>query len=236
MRIHLTPDSPRDSIVGVVAEVGYYRECLVRVLKSERDLTVIDLGSGGPRSEKQLAQCFPDVVVVDLRPAYLTPFVRRVHRQHKRLLIIALGVREDEGELVILFESGMAGFVQAGSSLDDVLASIRATLRGELPCAPRLAAALARRLGEPRRGSRDLKSALLTRREEEVLRFIADGLTNKEIAMRLSLEASTVKNHVHSILRKLSIGKRSDILSVRDHRPPVLRVTSGQRDREDECR
>jgi len=214
----------------VIAEVRHYRECLVQALKSERGLTVQDLGSGGPELVKRLAQDRPDVVLVDLRPANLGTLVRRAHRELPKLLIIAVGVREDEKELLALFESGMAGFVPIGSPLEEVFASIRTALRGELRCPPRMVAALARRLGEGRgMRPRRLRAADLTPREEQVLRLLGEGLTNKEIASQLSVEASTIKNHVHSILHKLSIEKRGDILSARDPRPLVLRLNPRQR-------
>ena len=234
MRSPFPTDSSKNPIVGVVAEVRLYRECLIHALRSEKSLTVQDLGSGGPESLKRLSEHRPDVVLVDLRPASLDPFIRRAHKEMPKLLIVVVGVREEEKELLALFESGMTGFVTMGSSLEEVFASIRSALRGELRCPPRMAAALARRLGEGGgKRSRHPRAAYLTPREEQVLRLLGEGLTNKEIATQLSVEASTVKNHVHSILHKLSIGKRSDILNPRDPRPLVLRLAPRRRGREE---
>ena len=197
-------------IIGVVSETLHYRECLVKVLKDQLGLAALDLGGGGPDSIRRLVHDRPDLVLVDLRPAYLEPFIRHAHADLPSLLLIAVGVREEEGDLLALFEAGMAGFVPLGSPLADVFGAIRAALRGELHCPPQIVAALARRLAEVGR-KRHPGAAHVTPREEQVMRFLGEGLTNKEIATLLSVEASTIKNHVHSILQKLSIGKRSEI-------------------------
>ena len=220
MGIPFRPSSSSTSVIGVVTEARHYRECLIHALKGQRGFVVLDLGGGGPETVKRLVQDRPDLVLVDLRPAHLEPFVRRAHIEMPKLLLIAVVVREDEKDLLALFEVGIAGFVPLGCSLEDVFGAIRTALRGELHCPPQIVAALARRLGEmgKRRASHP-GAARLTPREEQVLKLLGEGLTNKEIAARLFVEASTIKNHVHSILRKLSIDKRSEVAGLGGSRP-----------------
>jgi len=97
-------------IIGVVSETLHYRECLVKVLKDQLGLAALDLGGGGPDSIRRLVHDRPDLVLVDLRPAYLEPFIRHAHVDLPSLLLIAVGVREEERDLLALFEAGMAGF------------------------------------------------------------------------------------------------------------------------------
>jgi two-component system nitrate/nitrite response regulator NarL len=236
MRTPFPPGESSNPVIGVVTEARHYRECLVQALKVQRGFAVRDLGGGGPESLKRLVQDRHDLALVDLRPANLEPFVRRAHIELPKLLLIAVGVREDEKDLLALFEVGMAGFVPLGSSLEDVFGTIRAALRGELHCPPQVVAALARRLGEMgKRRTRHQGAAHLTPREEQVLKLLGEGLTNKEIATRLTVEASTIKNHVHAILNKLSVEKRSEIAAAvgAGSRPRIIRLRTRVRGREE---
>ncbi len=99
------------------------------------------------------------------------------------------------------------------ASLDDLLNNIHAVMRGETVCSPRIAslafdrmAALSRRVSAVKVSANN--EACLTRREAEIAQLIDEGLSNKEIAVRLHIEVSTVKNHVHNILDKLHLHNR----------------------------
>ena len=81
--------------------------------------------------------------------------------------------------------------------------------RGEMLCSPRLAATLLRRVATLARGTRRLGPVQLTPRELEIVELIDEGLSNKAIATRLSIELATVKNHVHNILEKLEVSSRA---------------------------
>src|SRR5690606_5745579 len=85
-----------------------------------------------------------------------------------------------------------------------------AVTRGESPCSPRIAAMLLRRLASGAARQADADGQDLTPREREVLGLIARGLSNKQIAAQLCIEVPTVKNHVHRILEKLAVRRRSD--------------------------
>lgn len=107
--------------------------------------------------------------------------------------------------------AGVDGFCERGASLDGLVAAIVGASRGELEVTPRVAAALFRRVRRPDDAKPSIQSPGLTEREADVYELLR--LTNKEIASRLGLSVSTVKNHVHSLLTKLGVHRRSDAIT-----------------------
>jgi DNA-binding NarL/FixJ family response regulator len=154
----------------------------------------------------------PDVVLVDLAAPGGIEVVRRVVAALPEVSVVALGIAEREVEVIACAEAGVAAYVTRAQTLDDLEATLASVARGESPCSPKLTAMLLRRLaalgGTPVAG--DEREAALTPRESEVLRLIGRGLSNKQIAQRLCIELSTVKNHVHNVLEKLAVHRRGD--------------------------
>jgi two-component system nitrate/nitrite response regulator NarL len=127
--------------------------------------------------------------------------------------MVVLGAPEDEGEVIALAELGVLGFVEREATLDELVASVVGAARGEASFPARIATMLLRRVCSdvPRPRSPDVSS--LTVRERQVVQLIAESLSNKEIAARLGIEVATVKNHVHNILEKLDVNRRSDAVA-----------------------
>ena len=124
---------------------------------------------------------------------------------------MGLAVLETEDDVVTCAEAGIAAYVPYEASIADLLATLARVRAGELACPPRIAAGLFRRLAV-RAIEQNVAavSAGLTQREEEILALIDQGLSNQEIAGRLEIEVSTVKNHVHHILGKLAVRRRGE--------------------------
>ena len=143
--------------------------------------------------------------------------VRAVSELDPNLKIVALAVADSDPEIMTWAEAGIAGFVTRDNSLNDLVAAVIASERGELSCSPRHAAALlhhvatmATRTTAPQRAS----PPQLTRRQSHVLELVGSGLSNKEIARTLGIEVATVKNHVHQVLEKLEVTRRSDAATI----------------------
>jgi DNA-binding NarL/FixJ family response regulator len=123
--------------------------------------------------------------------------------------VIAIGVPETEVDVVSCVEAGSAGILLRGEPPEALCDLVRAVAEGETICPPKMAAALMRRLAAIAAERRaDDRIGHLTAREAEILDLITDGCSNYQIAQQLSLSESTVKNHVHAILRKLDVGNR----------------------------
>ena len=124
---------------------------------------------------------------------------------------MALGVSEAEDDILECAEAGIAAYVLREGSIEDLVETLEATVRGELCCTPKVAATLMRRLAALAATQPSaLDATHLTSRELGILRLIERGLSNKEIAGRLFIEVSTVKNHVHHVLEKLQVRTRGE--------------------------
>lgn len=131
-----------------------------------------------------------------------------------RVIVYGL-TTERESEIVACAESGVAGLHLRTESLDHLVALIRSAGGGQAQCSPEVSAILMRRVyafaAQP---NPDMTTDALTPREIEILELIGQGLTNQQIASRLSLTLHTVKNHVHNLLSKLGVSSRSEAVGV----------------------
>jgi DNA-binding NarL/FixJ family response regulator len=150
------------------------------------------------------------VIDVDTRLALETASV--VLRSDATGQLIAVGLDEDPADAVAWAMAGAVGLVDRTASLDELLNTLAEVARGEPHCSAGIAGALLRGISSANDGSR--RNAMpLTGRELEVARLVASGLTNKEIATRLQIAPGTVKSHVHSVIRKLSVARRAHVAS-----------------------
>jgi two-component system nitrate/nitrite response regulator NarL len=190
----------------VISENRLYREGLAHLLGSQATLDVV----GAASSAAELMLHDADVALVDVaRPAGLRS-VSDLRRLRVDLPVIVVSVPELETIVVQCAEAGVAGYVTTSGSSEELLAAARGVARGEVVCPPGVAAVLARRVATLANQRREpAGDARLTLREREILRLIDDGLSNKEIAQRLSLQTKTVKNHVSNILAKLGVANRA---------------------------
>jgi len=195
--------------VHLLAEVRLYREGIAALLALDDRLSVttfVALDEGYVDWSSP-----PDVLVVDASVDGGTETIRSIARAHPEP-IVALGVPDDERVVVAFAEAGVLGFVEREASIDDLVESIVSAARREASFPPRIATTLLRRvsaLGASRVPDVDA----LTVRERQIVELIAEGLSNKEIAARLYIEVATVKNHVHNILEKLQVSRRSEAVA-----------------------
>ena len=196
--------------VLVVSPVRMYREALAGSF--ERHDTIRVLGTAGTRTEavRLAADLGPDVLLVDTSAVGGVALACELSREHPEVRVVALGCSEQEADVIACAEAGVSAFVQSDATLDDLVAASAAVVRGETACTPHVAAMLLRRVAQGARGRRsgDEAAGHLTAREREIVALIDMGLSNKEIATRLSIELSTVKNHVHNVLEKLGASGR----------------------------
>jgi DNA-binding NarL/FixJ family response regulator len=151
----------------------------------------------------------PRVVLVDAGADRLTSVVRAGAASGDRTVIV-FGVADDTELVVKCAEAGARGFIGAEASIDELAEAIRTGAESTGVCTPRLAAVLSQHIAASCRGRYDA-DCCLTRREREVAELVALGLSNKEIARSLFIALSTVKIHVHNILRKLEVEKRDNV-------------------------
>jgi DNA-binding NarL/FixJ family response regulator len=199
--------------VLIVDDHEVVRRGLLAFLDSEPDIDVVGEAGGGEQALELLASMEsegrrPDVIVMDLQMAPIDGIesTRQVRALYDDIEVVAL-TSFAEGERVhAALQAGASGYVLKDSDADDVAAAIRAAHRGELQIDPLVGKRLMSSLRETRD---DDPVSELTSRELDVLRLVAAGKPNKQIADELAISERTARTHVSRILRKLDLSSRT---------------------------
>jgi two-component system nitrate/nitrite response regulator NarL len=198
--------------VLIVASIRIYREGLALMFSRHPSLTITALAADRPSAIESLTSTSPDIVLLDVTTAESATVVRDVDRLRPRTPVVALGVADAESDMLACIEAGVAGLVSCDASFDELVATLEGAARGEVHCSPRFAGTLVRRVASlAARQDADPAEQRLTARECEIVALIEQHLSNKEIAVRLGIEVATVKNHVHNLLEKLQVPRRTDV-------------------------
>lgn len=203
----------------VVSEDTLFRESLVGLLSEVERFELIDQGAAFSGAVARAKRQGPDLLVVDARSAQddALALLEAAGRELAGVKVVVVGGGGDGSDAMPFVEAGAAGYVAASASLDELYRALDLAPDGRAACSPPLAYSMFSRLAElsqAHQQSQRLDALTLTPRELEVLELIAEQLSNKTIAARLSLSIYTVKNHVHRILRKLQVERRADAVEL----------------------
>jgi two-component system, NarL family, response regulator LiaR len=209
--------------VLVVDDHDLFRTGLASLLGSQLDIEVVAQASGGRMGVRLAQELSPDVVLMDLRMPDLEgpEATRAIMASHPSTRVVALTVASEDGDVADAVRAGACGFLVKDAPVDDIVVAVRAAAQGAAWLSPRAADAV---LGAVRQAETETVSELgpiddLSPRELDVLRLIARGMENAEIAEALNISPRTAKNHVSSILAKLGLPNRiqAAIFAVRRH-------------------
>ncbi len=205
--------------VFLLAENRLLREALLRILSKKDEIQVAGAGSYGPDMLEQIVSTRANVVVLDsVSPVLAEPsVVRELHRRSPAIRVVMVGMEADEAVFLRVVQAGAVGYVLKDASAAEVARTIRAVAAGEAVCPAVFSAVLFASVAryKPTLPSIHVKTSLgLSRREQQLVGLIQQGLTNKEVANRLNLSEQTVKNHVHRMLRKVGAPDRLSIVEV----------------------
>jgi DNA-binding NarL/FixJ family response regulator len=182
------------------------------MLVPEPDLEVVGEATTGREAVTMSHELEPDLVLMDIRMPDLDGLVatRAIKEDHPRTSVLIVTLSEDPDYLLEALRVGAAGYVLKDASRREVVAAVRQVLSGESPLDAKLSAQLIRRLaGQSKDTSASSHADELTHRELEVLRLVAEGKTNAEIAQSLFISVGTVKVHVERIINKLGVSDRT---------------------------
>jgi DNA-binding NarL/FixJ family response regulator len=169
-----------------------------------------------------------DVVLIDVTQGVDLYDIRAIAAEWPGVPLVALGLTEQRQEVVKCGRAGFAGYLARESSIDALYAALSDVVAGRLACPPEISGGLLRALfgREPHTAEETTLNSALTRRECEVLDLLGRGYSNKEIGGELCLSVATVKHHVHHILEKLNLSRRTEAMRrVRDA-PWLARIRS----------
>jgi DNA-binding NarL/FixJ family response regulator len=199
----------------LVDDQAMFREGLRLILSQQADFEVIGEAGDGQAALEALRTLAPDVVLMDLRMPKLggVEATRRIKAEAPETKVIVLTTFEEEDEVFAALRAGASGFLLKDAPSDRLGEAIRLAARGETWLQPSVAAKLVAEFGRltPRSPASSVASLPepLSAREREVLRCLAEGMSNKEIGRRLAISEGTVKNHMSQVLGKLQVLDRT---------------------------
>jgi len=193
------------------------REGLAAILKTKDDINVIGEAQDGMEAVEKTKTLMPDVILMDVSMPRMggVEATRQIKREFPHIGIVALTMYEEQQYIFDLVRAGATGYLLKDSESSQIVAAIRAIYRGESLIHPSVASKILAEfsLMAQKKGKKPAwVEHDLTEREITVLRLVADGKTNKEIANSLDLSEKTVKNHVRNIFHKLQVYDVTNVL------------------------
>jgi DNA-binding NarL/FixJ family response regulator len=200
--------------VLVVDDQALFREALVTLLGARPEVEVVGEAGDGQQALERAAALAPDVVLMDLHMPVLDGIAttRRLRVEQPGVRVLALTTFDEDEDVFAALRAGALGYLLKDVSSDRLVEAVLAAARGESVLQPSVAAKVVARFAQLDDAPRSRPQPLvvpLTDRELDVLRLLADGCSNREIATALFLAEGTVKNHVTNVLGKLGARDRT---------------------------
>jgi len=200
----------------LLVENRLLREALAGIVRKQADFSIVGADRYVPSIKAAVADSRCDILVADHATATTFPphFLPDVLRVAPEMKIVLLGMEEDSEIFLQAVRSGISGYLLGDATAEETLGAIRRVAQGEAVCPPRLCRHLFQFVArQAQHGSLVLNQRIcaklgLTPRQQQLVAFLARGMTNKEIAASLNLSEFTVKNHVHRIMRQLNADSR----------------------------
>ena len=209
--------------VLLVDDQALFREALSTLLEVRPEIEVVGQAGDGAEALGRAARTRPDVVLMDLRMPVLDGIAatRRLRTEQPDVKVLALTTFDGDEEVFAALRAGAVGYLLKDVSGDRLVEAVLAAARGESVLQPSVAAKVVARVASLPEPTVTPPAIPLSERELEVLRHLAEGRSNREIARALFLTEGTVKNHVTSVLSKLGVRDRTQA-ALQAHRLRLL--------------
>ena len=209
-------DKSADAIrVLIVDDHALFRRGLQMVLEQESDIIVVGEGGDGAEAVAKAQELMPDVVLMDVRMPKRGGIdaTKQIKEILPHVKILMLTISDEEADLYDAIKAGATGYLLKEVSIEEVGAAIRSVQTGQSLISPSMASKLLSEFATMVKRADEKQSApqpRLTDREMEVLKLVAKGRNNRDIAKELFISENTVKNHIRNILEKLHLHSRME--------------------------
>lgn len=195
--------------IAIIDDHKMVREGLRQLLEFEGDINVIAEAGNGQEGYIVIKNDKPDVVLLDINMPVMNglELLKKIRMENDKTKILILTIHNEVEYLSKAVEIGVNGYVLKDSESSELKKAIQAVHRGECYIQPSIAPLLLE--ASNKEDKQEDTSSVLSSREHEVLKLIAEGLFNKEIAYKLSISEKTVKNHVSNIFKKIGVSDRT---------------------------
>ena len=193
---------------------GVLRAGLRALLSAESELEVVDEASSGNEALTLAGELQPDLILLDISMPDLggIEVTRRLKEMLPNVRVLILTVHEDESLLQEAIQAGASGYIVKRAVESELIDAIRAVWRGDLYIHPAMTRALLKEMSPSRSSNNEAPVESLTPRETDVLRLIAQGYTNRQMADMLSISVRTVESHRSNLMGKLDLHSRVELV------------------------
>ena len=208
--------SPAEKLrVIIVDDHALFRRGLEMVLENETDIEVVGEAHDGQQAVDRTTELMPDVVLMDVRMPRRSGIeaTQRIKELMPHVKIVVLTNSDEEADLYEAIKAGASGYLLKEISSEEVADAIRSVVQGHSRISPAMASKLLSEFQAMSKRTDDrqpLAPPKLTERELQILRLVAKGLGNRDIAQQLFISENTVKNHIRNILEKLQLHSRME--------------------------
>jgi len=214
----------------ILSAIRFLREGLAEVLARDGAFAIVGTAADLDEALEIARARRPQIILLDAVFPNGLAAARTLGEQNLQISIVALALAETEDDVIAWAEAGISGYVPRTAAMAELVGLLSDVVRGEQTCSTRVAAGLLRRISTASRTGSDTrlraKGPALTAREEQVVRLICTGLSNKEISRRLNIGLATTKSHVHNLLAKLELERRGQVARWSREHAEVLRDQS----------
>ena len=208
--------SPEISVY-LLAENRLLRDTLARLFRKRGEINVVGVSRSSETIKDEIFASRCDVVLMDsFENEACTTFLADFLDQNYGIKLLLFGMNDDPETFLKAVHLGICGYLLKEASAAEIVAAVRAAARGEATCPPSLCMALIQYLSKKKYEKAEsmetqiANQKLLTPRQLQLVRLVAEGLTNKEIAANLNLSQFTVKNHLRRVMRQVEAASRHD--------------------------
>ncbi len=212
------PKSPPKIRVLLADDHAVLRHSIRMLLETTGDMVVVGEAVNGQDALEKVRELLPAVVLMDISMPVLNGLesTRKIKREIPATQVVILTMHENEEYLVQILQAGAVGYVLKQAADQELIEAVRIASRGDTYLYPRIATLLVsdylKRVESNPNGELDPRFETLTAREKEILKLIAEGHTNKEIAEILVVSVKTVENHRYSLMNKLNAHDRGELI------------------------